>query len=66
MAVEYAETKLSKHYDTAAIFAARGDDRSALLLQYIKDIAIWRLIGLSNPSIDYEDKSFGIRMPKAG
>ena len=65
MAVEYAETKLSKHYDTAAIFAARGDDRSALLLQYIKDIAIWR-IGLSNPSIDYEDKSFGIRMPKAG
>lgn len=56
MAVEYAETKLSKHYDTAAIFATRGDDRSALLLQYIKDIAIWRLIGLSNPSIDYEDK----------
>ena len=65
MAVEYAETKLSKHYDTAAIFA-RGDDRSALLLQYIKDIAIWIPIGLSNPSIDYEDKSSGIRMLKAG
>ena len=56
MAVEYAESKLMKDYDTKAIFAARGEDRSALLLQYIKDIAIWELIGLANPSIDYEDK----------
>jgi len=55
MAIEYAESKLMKFYDTAKIFTARGEERSELLLQYIKDIAIWRLIGLANPSIDYED-----------
>ena len=56
MAIEYAESKLLKHYDTALIFAATGTDRSALLVGFIKDIALWNLIGLANPSIDYADK----------
>lgn len=58
MAEEFAESKLSKNYDTEAIFSKTGEDRSALLMGFIKDIAIWKLIGLSNPSIDYEDKKF--------
>ncbi|WP_395762442.1 hypothetical protein [Elizabethkingia anophelis] len=56
MAIEFAESKLMKDYDTVEIFAKRGDDRSTLLVKIIKDIAIWELIGLANPSIDYDDK----------
>ena len=58
MAIEFATSKLMKHYDTAAIFAKTGQERNPLLLKIIKDIAIWELIGLANPSIDYEDKKF--------
>lgn len=56
MAQEFAESKLNKDYDIKAIFEKTGDDRSALLVKFIKDIAMWELIGLANPSIDYEDK----------
>ncbi|WP_407483709.1 hypothetical protein [Elizabethkingia anophelis] len=58
IAIEYAESKLSKDYDTEELFSKRGDARSDLLMQYLKDIAIWELIGLSNPSIDYKDKKY--------
>lgn len=56
MAIEYAETFLMKSYDTTLIFAKTGTERSTLLVEFIKDIAIWKLIGLATPSIDYEDK----------
>lgn len=58
MAIEFAESKLLKAYDTEAIFAKTGEDRSPLLVKIIKDIAIWELIGLANPSVDYEDKKY--------
>ncbi len=58
MAVEFATSKLAKHYDTEAIFNQQGNNRSPLLVKIIKDIAIWELIGLANPSINYEDKKF--------
>lgn len=58
MAVEFATTKLSKEYDTEAIFSQRGSQRSPLLVKIIKDIAIWELIGLTNPAVDYNDKKF--------
>ncbi len=58
MAIEFASSKLSKDYDTDAIFSKRGNERNPLLLKMIKDIAIWELIGLANPSVDYEDKKF--------
>ena len=57
-AIEFAEGKLGKYYDTDAIFAKIGTDRSKLLVDFIKDIAIWKIIGLANPSIDYEDCKF--------
>jgi len=56
MAIEYAESFLLKQYDTEVIFAKTGEARSTLLVEFIKDIAIWKLIGLANPSIDYDDK----------
>jgi len=58
MAIELAESKLAKEYDTESIFAKKGTERSPLLVKVIKDIAIWELIGLANPSIDYADKKF--------
>lgn len=57
-AIEFAEAKLGKYYDTDAIFAKTGNNRSKLLVDLIKDIAIWKIIGLANPSIDYEDCKF--------
>lgn len=58
IAIEFASSKLAKQYDVDAIFAAEGANRNALLLKVVKDIAIWELIGLANPSINYEDKKF--------
>ena len=58
MAIEFAESKLAKHYVTEEIFNKTEKDRSELLVKFIKDIAIWELIGLANQSIDYEDKKF--------
>lgn len=56
MAIEYVESKLLKYYDTELIFSKEGNERSKLLVGFIKDIALWNLIGLANPSIDYDDK----------
>ncbi len=58
MAIELAKSKLMKTYDTDAIFSQTGNNRNPLLLNIIKDIAIWNLIGLANPGIDYEDKKY--------
>lgn len=58
VAIEYAKSKLAKGYDVDAIFATEGANRNSLLLKVVKDVAIWELIGLANPSINYEDKKF--------
>lgn len=58
MAIEYASSKLMKHYNVDLIFQTTGTLRNPLLLKIVKDIAIWELIGLANPSIDYADKKF--------
>lgn len=41
-------------YNTTSIFAATGTARHALLLIFIKDIAVWHLIKLSNYKADLE------------
>ena len=41
-------------YDVSTIFAATGSNRNQLLLIFVKDIAVWHFINLSNPGIDYE------------
>src|SRR5690625_512522 len=55
-AIEFAKSKLMKHYDTRAIFNHKGSERSPLLVKFVKDIAIWEIIGLATPHIDYNDK----------
>lgn len=58
MAIEFTKSKLMKHYDIDKVFATKGAERNPLLLNIVKDIALWNLIGLANPSINYEDKKF--------
>lgn len=50
-----AEARSYLHdYDTNAIFSAEGDDRNALLLLFVKDIAVWHFVNLGNACIDIE------------
>ena len=42
------------HYDVAAIFAATGNDRNALLLTLTLTIAKWYIVELCNADIIYE------------
>lgn len=55
-AEEEVQSYLLKDYDAEAIFSQTLTDRSALLVTICTDIAVWRLIALSNPSIYYEDR----------
>lgn len=41
-------------YDIDTEFAKTGDDRNSILLVYLKDIAVWHFIVLSNPAVDME------------
>lgn len=41
-------------YDITAIFSATGSNRNPILLLYIKDIAVWHFIQLSNPNVEME------------
>ena len=44
-----AEAKSYLHdFDTAAIFSAEGEARNALLLLFVKDIAVWHFVNLGN------------------
>lgn len=42
-------------YDVAAIFAAEGDARNALMLGNVKTCTIWHLIALCNTGLIYKD-----------
>lgn len=41
-------------FDISAIFAASGSNRNTLLLTFIKDIAVWHFMTLSNYQADVE------------
>lgn len=45
-------------YDLEAVFSAKGDDRNALLLIFVKDIATWHFITLSNGGADLDFRRF--------
>lgn len=50
-----AEAKGYLHrYDTDKIFGAAGDERNALLVYWVKDIAVWHYINIANPGIDWQ------------
>lgn len=52
-AVSEAKGYLSD-YDTAAIFSTTGGERHPLLVTFVKDIAVWHLVVLSNYNADIE------------
>ena len=41
-------------FDVATLFGATGSDRHALLLTFVKDMAVWHLMALSNYQADLE------------
>lgn len=41
-------------YDRNAVFSATGSDRNALLLIFVKDIAVWHFVNLCNAGTDLE------------
>lgn len=41
-------------YDREKIFAAEGDARNALLLIFVKDIAVWHFVNLCNAGTDLQ------------
>lgn len=43
-----------KQYDADTIFAANVDDRNPILLLYVKDIAVWHFIVISNPAVEWQ------------
>ena len=52
-----AEAKGYLHqFDTAAIFGAVGEERNALLVIFVKDIAVWHYINLANPGTEYKSR----------
>ena len=56
-AVQEAKGYLAR-YDLAAIFGAHGSERNALLLVFVKDIAVWHFITLCNAGVDMEFRRF--------
>jgi phage gp36-like protein len=43
-------------FNIPAIFGEVGDARNALLVIFVKDIAIWHYINLANPGTDYKSR----------
>ena len=41
-------------YDTHTLFAAEGEARNALLLLFVKDIAVWHFVNLCNAGTDLD------------
>ena len=52
-AIDEAKSYLT-HYDVAAIFSATGAQRNNIILMYVKDIAVWHFINLSNAAVEWE------------
>lgn len=52
-AVQEAKSYLAA-YDRKAIFAQSGENRNALLLTFVKDIAVWHFINLCNAGTELE------------
>ena len=52
-AIAEAKSYLKK-YDVAAAFAQTSDNRNALLLIFVKDMAVWHFINLANPATDID------------
>jgi phage gp36-like protein len=55
-AVEEMKGYLSPKYDTDKIFAKEGTGRNNLLVTFCRDIAVYHIINLSNPGVDYKSK----------
>jgi phage gp36-like protein len=51
-----AKTYLFDSYDTDAIFSATGSNRNSMVVQVVRDIAIYRIVGACQAGIDLTDR----------
>ena len=53
-AIAEVKSYLATRYDVAEIFSKGGEEREPLILDFVKTIAVWRIIKLANVDILYE------------
>lgn len=53
-AIAEVKSYLATRYDVEAIFFAEGEEREPLILDFVKTIAVWRIIKLANVDILYD------------
>lgn len=51
-----AKTYLFDSYDTDAIFSATGSNRNAMVVQVVRDIAIYRIVASCQAGINMDDR----------
>ena len=54
-AIDGAEAEVKSYlpdFDLATIFAETGDDRHALLVIFVKDVAVWHFLALCNAGVE--------------
>jgi phage gp36-like protein len=53
-AEEEVQSYLVGRYDVQLTFSATGADRNPLIVEIVKDVALWQIVRLSNPDIIYD------------
>lgn len=53
-AIEEAKGYLEPRYNSTEIFSKTGTNRSKVVLLMVKDMAVYHMICLSNPGVDFE------------
>lgn len=53
-AVDEVKSYLASRYDTLTIFSQTGANRSTLIVEHCKTIAVWNLVRLSNSELVYQ------------
>lgn len=53
-AIAEVKSYLATRYDVAEIFSKEGDEREPLILDFVKTIAVWRIIKLANVDVLYD------------
>lgn len=59
-AAEYEAIGYLERYDTEDLFSKEDDNRDKTLLMYLKDMAVWNLLAVSNPDtdLDFREKRY--------
>lgn len=54
-AIEEVKSYLASRYDVAVIFSQEGNERNPLLVEYLKNIALYHILRLANVDMIYQE-----------